>query len=155
MATAVTDQKKADQKQKALDTALTQIERESPNGILARSELGDMSGWELASMIRRDPNMAQIRLLLLANDEEEVAALVASFSELRLSTKEKADEKGTLYGSVGAAAIAKLMTEAGHAVEEKDVRLDEPIKAVGEHEVPIHIHGDHYASVQVQVEALT
>ncbi len=91
----------------------------------------------------------------MAKREEEVTALVASFGELRLSTKEKADEKGTLYGSVGAAAIAKLMTEAGHAVEEKDVRLNEPIKAVGEHEVPIHIHGDHYASVQVQVEALT
>ena len=31
----------------------------------------------------------------------------------------------------------------------------ETVKAVGEHEVPIHIHGEHYASVQVQVEALT
>ena len=47
----------------------------------------------------------------------------------------------------------ELLTEAGYPVEEKDVRLEEPIKTVGSHEVPIHVHGEHYAGVQISVEA--
>ena len=67
--------------------------------------------------------------------------------------EEKADETGSLYGSVGAGRIAELLSAAGHATDEKDVRLDEPIKSVGTHEVPIHIFGEHYAGIRVMVEA--
>lgn len=85
--------------------------------------------------------------------EAEISKQIAAFSELQLVTREKADEKGTLYGSVSAGVVAKLLAAAGHPVDEKDVRLEEPIKVVGNHEVPIHIHGEHYASVQLLVEA--
>lgn len=85
--------------------------------------------------------------------EAEIEKQIAAFSELQLVTREKADERGTLYGSVSAGAVAKLLAAAGQPVDERDVRLDEPIKVVGNHEVPIHIHGEHYASVQLLVEA--
>lgn len=85
--------------------------------------------------------------------EAEISKQIAVFSELQLVTREKADEKGTLYGSVSAGAVAKLLAAAGHPVDERNVRLEEPIKVVGNHEVPIHIHGEHYASVQLLVEA--
>ena len=70
-----------------------------------------------------------------------------------VSTSGKADENGHLFGSVNAAAVAKLLEEKGFGIEEKDVRLGAPIKAVGTHEVPVHVHGEHTATVQVEVTA--
>ena len=89
----------------------------------------------------------------LQRREAETSAKIESLGQLKLSTAEKADEGGTLYGSVGAARIAELLTAAGHPTDESDVRLDEPIKSLGTHEVPIHVFGEHYAAIQVVVEA--
>ena len=88
----------------------------------------------------------------LAAHEAEIGKKVALIGNIKLATKEKADETGSLYGSVNAATVARLMTEAGYPLDEKQVRLEEPIKALGTHEVSIHVHGDHYAGVQVTVE---
>lgn len=87
-----------------------------------------------------------------AAQEAEIGAKLESLGQLKLSTREKADDTGTLYGSVGAHKIAELMTGAGFPTDEKDVRLDEPIKSLGTHEVPIHVHGEHYAGIQIVVE---
>lgn len=88
-----------------------------------------------------------------ADREAEISAKIESLGLLKLSTSEKADESGTLYGSVGAARIAELLTTAGYPTADKDVRLDEPIKSLGTHEVPIHVFGEHYAGIQIVVEA--
>ena len=89
----------------------------------------------------------------IAAQEAEINAKVEALGRVKLKTTGKADDTGSLYGSVNASAIAKLMTEAGYPLEEKQVRIDEPIKSVGTHEVPIHVHGDHYVGVQLVVEA--
>lgn len=89
----------------------------------------------------------------VAAQAAEVEARIAALGRVKLSTSQKADETGTLYGSVSNAMVVELLVKAGFPVEERDVRLDEPIKTVGEHEVPIHVHGEHYASIQLVVEA--
>ncbi|MFT5288411.1 MAG: large subunit ribosomal protein L9 [Planctomycetota bacterium] len=81
--------------------------------------------------------------------EKQIEAL----GKVKVSTAEKADESGSLYGSVGNATIARLLTEAGFATEEKAVRLPEPIKSVGAHEVSVHVHGEHFATIQLEVTA--
>ena len=91
----------------------------------------------------------------LEQREADLSTKIAALGKVQLVTREKADETGTLYGSVSPALVARLLTRAGHAVNEKDVRLDEPIKSVGTFEVPIHVHGEHYAGVQLIVEADT
>lgn len=83
----------------------------------------------------------------------EVEVRIAALGRVRLTTSQKADETGTLYGSVNAQAVVQMLAKHGFQLDERDVRLDEPIKTVGEHEVPIHIHGEHYASIQLVVEA--
>lgn len=83
----------------------------------------------------------------------EIEAAVEALSRLSVRTSMKADEGGNLYGSVNAAKVAELCAAAGTKVEEKDVRLDDgPLKSTGEHEVRIHVHGDHYATITVVVE---
>ncbi len=85
--------------------------------------------------------------------EAEVGTMIATLGRIVLRTREKADENGTLYGSVSAVRVAELLSKAGHPTDEKNVRLDEPIKSVGTHEVPIHVWGEHYAGIQIVVEA--
>lgn len=85
--------------------------------------------------------------------EDKIQARIEALGKITLAVVEKADESGTLYGSVGAATIVKLLAKAGVVCEEKDIRLEEPIKSVGAHEVPIHIYGEHYAGIQIVVEA--
>jgi large subunit ribosomal protein L9 len=84
--------------------------------------------------------------------EADISARLEALGKLELTTREKADETGTLYGSVGASAIVRLLANAGYEIEERDVRLEEPIKSLGRHEVPIHVHGEHYAGLQIVVE---
>lgn len=85
--------------------------------------------------------------------EAQISARIESLGKITLSVIEKADSSGTLYGSVGAATIVKLLAKAGVQAEEKDIRLEEPIKSVGTHEIPIHVWGEHYAGIQIVVEA--
>lgn len=97
---------------------------------------------------KREKHLAEI-----AAQEADIQRRIEALGNVRLTTTQKADDTGSLYGSVSAGVIAQLLTDAGHATEEKAVRIDEPIKSVGTHEVPIHVHGEHYAGVQLTVEA--
>lgn len=83
----------------------------------------------------------------------DVAQRVAALAALALKTAEKADDNGHLYGSVTAARVAELVVAAGHACTERDVRLDKPLKAVGTHEVEIHVHGDQSATISLEITA--
>jgi large subunit ribosomal protein L9 len=85
--------------------------------------------------------------------EAQISARIEALGKITLSVVEKADATGTLYGSVGPATIVKLLARAGVEAEEKDIRLEEPIKSVGTHEIPIHVWGEHYAGIQIVVEA--
>jgi large subunit ribosomal protein L9 len=85
--------------------------------------------------------------------QAEVDARVAALSGVSVSTTEKADDGGHLYGSVNAAAVARLLSAAGHPTDERAVRLAEPIKTVGTHSVSIHVHGDSAAVITVVVAA--
>jgi large subunit ribosomal protein L9 len=83
----------------------------------------------------------------------DVQARIAALQNLSLSTAERADDNGHLFGSVNAAAIARLLGEKGFATDEHHVRLEQPIKATGTHEVTIHVQGDHTATVSIEVTA--
>ncbi len=100
-------------------------------------------------MARRRARLDIVLAEKLAEAQKRVDVLAA----VKLSTSEKADEGGKLYGSVGAATIAKLLTDAGHPTDEKAVRLDAPIKETGSHTVAVHVHGELNAEVTLEVVA--
>lgn len=84
---------------------------------------------------------------------KEIEAKVTALSACRLTTVEKADENGHLFGSVSATTVAALLTKAGYPMEERHVRLDHPIKTTGEHTVKVHVHGEQHADVIVEITA--
>jgi large subunit ribosomal protein L9 len=63
----------------------------------------------------------------------------------------KTGEQGRLYGSVTAQTIADLLHEAGIEIDRRRIRLDQPIKALGEFFVPIKLYGDISANAKVLV----
>ncbi len=63
------------------------------------------------------------------------------------------DEEGKLYGSVSAADIAAALEAQGTAVAPAMVRLEEPIKTVGETAVTIALMPDVTADITVAVVA--
>jgi len=88
-----------------------------------------------------------------ARKAKETLARVETLSGVVLKTSGRADDSGHLFGSVNAARISELLASAGQAVAEKDIRLETPLKTVGTHVVRIHVHGEVFAEVRVEVEA--
>lgn len=88
-----------------------------------------------------------------AAQREALAEVAEKLGAMTVTTAEKADGEGHLYGSVNSARIAELVTAAGVEVGEGQVRLDQPIKAVGSHQVEIHLFAGLTAEVTVEVTA--
>jgi large subunit ribosomal protein L9 len=84
---------------------------------------------------------------------EALAGTAEAINNLTVTTLQKADYGGHLYGSVNAAQVVELCSAAGVGVEEGKVRLPQPIKEVGTHEVPIHLFAGLVATVTVVVES--
>ena len=60
-------------------------------------------------------------------------------------------DTGQLYGSVTARDIAEAANEAGHKVGRSQVRLNQPIKMIGMHEVEIKLHAEVTVTVLANV----
>jgi large subunit ribosomal protein L9 len=69
-----------------------------------------------------------------------------SFTVLR-----QAAEGGQLYGSVSPRDLAALVSAQGFAVSRAQIALNTPIKAIGLHKVPIMLHPEVEATINVTV----
>ncbi len=65
--------------------------------------------------------------------------------------RRQASEEGKLFGSVTSQDIVDFLEQHKIKVERKQVRLDEPIKALGETVVPVRLHSDVTAQLKVSV----
>jgi len=65
----------------------------------------------------------------------------------------KVGEQDKLYGSVTALDIAEGLAAAGVSLDRRLLQLKEPIKALGQYEVPAALHRDVTAKIKVQVVA--
>jgi large subunit ribosomal protein L9 len=63
----------------------------------------------------------------------------------------QASETGQLYGSVTPRDLAALLTENGFAVDRNQIALNVPIKVIGQHKVPVHLHPEVEVTVTVNV----
>jgi len=86
----------------------------------------------------------------LAAAEARRAMLV----EKVITITSKAGDEGKLFGSVGTADIAEVITEQLVAVERHEVRLpDGAFRALGEHDVQLQLHTDVAVIVKLLIEA--
>lgn len=75
----------------------------------------------------------------------------AQLDAVTLTFTRKAAEDGKLFGSVTSHDISEALKAKGYTFEKKDIRLEEPIKALGESTVEIKLHSEVKAAVKVSV----
>ena len=85
--------------------------------------------------------------------EKEAATILAKeIVKLTATIRCKTGEGGSLYGSVTALDIADFLTSHKIDIDKRKIQLEEPIKAIGEYEVPIRLHRDVTVPIRVIVE---
>ena len=82
---------------------------------------------------------------------QDAEGLAAKIGGLTLSLARKVIDEDKLYGSVSVSDISQALEEAGVEIERKLIRLDEPIKSLGEFQVPVKVHDEVTAELTVQV----
>lgn len=65
----------------------------------------------------------------------------------------RAGEEGKLFGSVTSMEIEAKLVEAGVEIDRKKIQLAEPIKTLGEHEVPVKLDAGVVATIKISVVA--
>jgi large subunit ribosomal protein L9 len=88
--------------------------------------------------------------------QDQVRATMTDFGKriarLRLEFKARVGETGRLYGSITSSDIAEsIQAELGEEMDRRKIMLDESIRTLGEHEVPIHLMPGVNTSVTVSV----
>jgi large subunit ribosomal protein L9 len=63
----------------------------------------------------------------------------------------QAGESGHLYGSVAARDVAEVATAGGFSLNRNQVVLTHPIKALGLHTVPVHLHPEVDVKITINV----
>ena len=82
---------------------------------------------------------------------KEAEGLAGKIRGLTLTLTRKVVEEDKLYGSVSVSDISQALEEAGVEIERKLIKLDEPIKSLGEFKVSIKVYHDVTAELTVQV----
>jgi large subunit ribosomal protein L9 len=81
-------------------------------------------------------------------------SLAQKLAAARIVITARAGDEGKLFGSVTNIDIERALSEQGLTVERRRIRLDEPIKTLGEHKVPITLTAGVPCEVTVTVAAV-
>lgn len=85
---------------------------------------------------------------------EEAKELVDRLAEVQVTIKGKAGTGTKLYGSITHADIAEaLEQQTGIKIDKRKIEMEEPIKSLGEYEIPIHLHREAITQLKVEVVA--
>jgi large subunit ribosomal protein L9 len=85
-------------------------------------------------------------------EKESAAVLARDIVKLTATIQRKAGEGGSLYGSVTALDIADYLITHKIDIDKRKIQLEEPIKTLGEYQVPIRLHREVTVPIKVIVE---
>ncbi len=83
-------------------------------------------------------------------EAEELAKLLEGVSVV---VTRKAGEHGNLFGSVTALDVSEGLASQGYKIDRRKILLDQPLKVLGEYDVPVKLHREVTTPVKVKVEA--
>ena len=86
-----------------------------------------------------------------AEERGQAEAMAARLTALTISIARRVGDTEQLYGSVTASDIAEFLKEKGFEVDRRKLILPEPIKAIGEHSVPLKLHREVTVPLKVHV----
>ena len=94
---------------------------------------------------------------LVADQKQKVIrnaqAVGGELSGVALTISMRTGEEGKLFGSVTNIQIEKALKAKGLNVDRRKIHLDEPIKVLGDYEVPVRLSADLTVPLKVSVVA--
>jgi large subunit ribosomal protein L9 len=88
-----------------------------------------------------------------ASEKHEAEELAKQFEAVSLEFARKVGEKDHLFGSVTSSDIADALQAKGFNVDRRKIQLDEPIKSLGDFDIPLRLHREVTARFKVSVVA--
>ena len=87
-------------------------------------------------------------------EEKKVAeAMAARLSGVEIQIARKVGETEVLFGSVTSTDVATAMAAKGFEIDRRRLTLREPIKKLGEYDIPLRLHPDLTIPIKVKVVA--
>ena len=88
-----------------------------------------------------------------AKAKASAEAVAKRLSETPVTLKRKVGEQDKLYGSVTALDVVEALAARGLVIDRRSIDLKEPIKSVGDFDVPVKLHHEVVGKAKVKVEA--
>lgn len=86
-----------------------------------------------------------------ARDKQSAEQVARELVKVSLTLARKVGEQDHLYGSVTSQDVAEALAAHGFEVDKRKIELTEPIKALGSFGIPVRLHRDVLAHVNVSV----
>ncbi|MFA4835565.1 MAG: 50S ribosomal protein L9 [Dehalococcoidia bacterium] len=103
--------------------------------------------------LKRVEAMKRAAAKLRAQQVNEDQTFAKGLNGVSLVFAKRVGSKGHIYGSVSSIAITQELKRLGHAIEKTMVKLEEPLKQLGVHEVEIEVAKGAVAKIKVTIEA--
>jgi large subunit ribosomal protein L9 len=87
-----------------------------------------------------------------ATEKQDAQRLAEALAGVSLEFTRKAGENDQLFGSVTSADISEALEAKGFHVEKRKIVLVDPIKLVGEYEIPMKLHREVSTTVKLAVK---
>jgi large subunit ribosomal protein L9 len=86
-----------------------------------------------------------------AREKTDAAQLGELLAQTTLTFARKAGESGVLFGSVTSLDVAEALTKKGFQVDRRKILLEDPLKQLGDFQVPVRLHKDVTVPVSLQI----
>jgi large subunit ribosomal protein L9 len=86
-----------------------------------------------------------------AEEKGQAEAIAARLATVEISIARRVGETDQLYGSVTAADIAEYLKGKGFEIDRRRLVLPDPIKTIGDHNVPLKLHRNVTVPLVVKV----
>ena len=86
-----------------------------------------------------------------ADEKQAAEAFAMRLSQVVCVIARRVGETDTLFGSVTSSDVAACLAEQSVEVDRRKIQLDEPLKQLGDHSVPIKVHREVTAEVTVRI----
>lgn len=83
-------------------------------------------------------------------EKEDAQALAKKLEDMTVVVKAKAGEGGRLFGAVTSKQVAEALAGLGVKIDKRKIELDEPIRTLGVTQVPVKLHPEVKAKLNVQ-----
>jgi large subunit ribosomal protein L9 len=105
-----------------------------------------------AGSLKQAESMRVARIESARKSLDDAQALADSLAGTRVVVAARAGDAGNLFGSIGASDIAEAIVKfTGIDIDRKIIKIDEPIKEIGLHEIVIQPHSDIEVSITLDV----